>query len=73
MARIFMPNHQDMQFLGDGIKITNYNMYFSTSVCFLIMSILLIKTNPQKEFFSHNYDFSFYTASKYRDLKFDTY
>ena len=28
--------------------------------------------NPQKEIF-HNYDLSRYTASKYRDIKLDTY
>ena len=28
--------------------------------------------NSQKEIF-HNYDFSVYTASKYRDLKLETY
>ena len=36
------------------------------------MSILLININPQKEIF-HKYDFSFYMASKYRDMELDTY
>ena len=33
------------------------------------MSILLININPQKEIFK-NYDFSVYTALKYRDMEF---
>ena len=36
------------------------------------MAIPFMNINPQKEIF-HNYDFSVYTASKYRDLKLDTY
>ena len=36
------------------------------------MNIFLMNKNPQKEKF-HNYDFSVYTASKYRDMKLDTY
>ena len=39
---------------------------------FLIMSILLMKINQQKDIF-YSYDFSVYTASKYRNIKLDTY
>ena len=39
---------------------------------FSIMSILQMNINPQKGIF-HNNDFPDYTASKYRDLKLDTY
>ena len=76
--RIFTCNHQVMRFWGDGIMITNNNInnhnnnVFFYVFMFWIMSILLTNRNPQKEIF-HNCDISVYMASKYWNLKLDTY
>ena len=62
-------------FCADGIMITNNsnNYYVFLNVfMFRIMSLTLRNINPQKEIF-HHYDFPFYTTSKYRDPKLDTY
>ena len=66
------PNHRDMRFSGDDIMITNDNdnYVFLYVFIFLIVSILLMNINPQEEIFHNN---SVYTASKYRDMKLDTY
>ena len=62
-------------FWGFGIIVTNKkntNMSFNYVFMFWNMSILLMNINPQKEIF-HSYDFSVKTASKYQDMKLDTY
>ena len=64
-----------MFFGGDSMMITHNdynNDYISTSLRLQIMRFLLMNINPQKEIV-HNYDFSVYTAPKYRDMKLATY
>ena len=72
---IFTRNHRDMRVEGYGTMTTtneNNNIVFLYIFMCWIMTILSMNINPQKEIF-HNYDFSVYTAPKYRDLKLDTY